>query len=1710
MGWRLLERMTIEEDRSHILMTLTTPHYGFNLLINTFTPLRTEHINNIMKAITKALPYRGAPLSTMQLLNDIRYSKLMTMHLNSYFINMMSETSEGKLEQFYKTSEDILILFDTMLLKAPMSSDQVFVVLTIMETAVKSIKKKGSLANSNELQTRIQEQIDTCNGLREERTARERSNPERTVDSSHEDTRPPPNNFREMSVIPTVEDVHATEKPFPRANKETGAYNDLNHYLDVQFRLLREDFIRPLRDGILLHKNQDTGDKKVRNTDIRVYESVQILYPQCTSTGVSYRIRFNVEKLRRVRWQATKRLIFGSLLCLSKDNFNNLIFATVSNRDPKMLAEGELDVHFEHDLEEMGTITPTDVFTMAETTSYFEAYRHVLGGLQNIDDDSLPFQQYLVHGHKSVEAPSYVMANREKIINFVSLCDEQESSDDEDGFQVQSPLERARRRRNRDKWQSVKLLESDTWPTKEELKLDDTQYDALQAALTKELAIIQGPPGTGKTYIGLKIVKILLKNRSLWTQRNERLRYRLAALDINLNDERNLESPILVVCYTNHALDQFLEGISEFCKTGIVRVGGRSKCEAMKKFSMRTLRQEMRSRSAVPEAVFRGRRDAQAKMRSLESEMDRVTSQLESCEKGILHEQVLQNFMLDRHYNDLASLYNMQGYQGYHQRQSLIIDWLGLGDLATEQDYANQNEALAEEEEEEIEVEEDAQIAEGQRVLDLDDEDPLRLRRMQYAENREVADRNLAFNFEDDNAEDSNEPQDPQQNDVWQIQKKAKKKRNRKIKRNLQDPTMMTPDEEAAVRNLWNLRFNDRWKLYRYWLLQYKTQIRRSIRNSEVEYQQTANRLREILNEEDKGIMKTAKVLGMTTTGAAKYRDILQEVQPKIIIVEEAAEVLEAHIVTTLSEGCKHLILIGDHKQLRPNPTVYELAEKYKLKVSLFERLLNNGMVCVTLGEQHRMRPEISTIMRHIYPNLRDHPSVTTYEDVMGVSKNVFFLDHRFHEDSDEDLKSKSNYHEAKFIAAFCNYLLLQGYQAEQITVLTAYTGQVMLLKKQMPRKRFEGIRITAIDNFQGEENDIILLSLVRSNKDNTVGFLKEDNRLCVALSRARQGLYVLGNFAVLEKSSRLWEKVVQTMKDDESLGRTLELYCQNHPDDARLKVQHSKDFENAPEGGCKKPCEYRLSCGHVCERMCHSYDKDHAKYKCNKICGKRLCNIQGHGCRRKCFEVCGDCKVPMEKVIPRCGHTEFVPCSIPPSRFRCTRQCGKKISCGHECRNYCGEDHECRDTCRAEVRKTLSCTHTVTVKCFQDPEKHPCPVKCRQLLDCEHPCPGSCSSCFRGRIHEPCRQNCGRTLVCGHPCGISCTRECPPCIRPCESKCVHSECRKSCGQPCVPCMEPCDWQCRHKTCSRMCSEPCDRDRCNAPCEKRLPCGHPCIGLCGELCPTQCRVCNEEEVKEIFFGDEDEDDARFVQLQDCGHIIEVNALDRWMGEKDTNDQGEIQIQMKKCPKCKTVIRKNRRYGTIINNILCDIENVKQLVLRESREEVETRKRKLHRENADLYDMDKKSFDIFEKRVYEDITYGELQCVGFGIQVVKNACEQRKRLKKKIDATLLKNPLVDMRRISSLARQILKELDALSTWATKVRIRFSNQEIEETKREMQRLCSFISLVLLSHGIVERKQKVPIDVIIKKDQQLELLKSGQVSSFNPHHKYTLIKH
>ena len=316
---------------------------------------------------------------------------------------------------------------------------------------------------------------------------------------------------------------------------------------------------------------------------------------------------------------------------------------------------------------------------------------------------------------------------------------------------------------------------------------------------------------------------------------------------------------------------------------------------------------------------------------------------------------------------------------------------------------------------------------------------------------------------------------------------------------------------------------HERWGLYFHWLRLYQNILRDEIKQQENMYKKLYMKYEEVRCIEDVAIMRQKLVVGMTTTSAARLQKSLRALKSPIVIVEEAAEILESHVVVSLTEHCKHLILIGDHQQLRPTTADYTIEKKYRLGISLFERLIRNGVHHDALEVQHRMRPEIcSLIAPTIYPNLKNHESVMSFPPVRGVGTNLFFINHDHPEELSGD-NSKQNLHEAQYLIRLAKYFILNNYEAEDVTILAAYSGQMFaLLRERKNIHVLEGVRITVLDNYQGEESKIILLSLVRNNKEGNIGFLQIENRICVALSRAKEGLYIMGNMELLCSKSEV------------------------------------------------------------------------------------------------------------------------------------------------------------------------------------------------------------------------------------------------------------------------------------------------------------------------------------------------------------------------------------------------------------------------------------------------------------------------------------------------------------------------------------------------------------------------------------------------------------
>ncbi|ODA84192.1 hypothetical protein RJ55_02710 [Drechmeria coniospora] len=359
------------------------------------------------------------------------------------------------------------------------------------------------------------------------------------------------------------------------------------------------------------------------------------------------------------------------------------------------------------------------------------------------------------------------------------------------------------------------------------------------------------------------------------------------------------------------------------------------------------------------------------------------------------------------------------------------------------------------------------------------------------------------------------------------------------------------------------------------------------------------------------------RILGCTTTGLAKYRGLIAALQPRIMLVEEAAEAREGNIAAALYPTLDQLVLVGDHQQLVPQVQVHELCvEPHRLNVSLFERLVNIKIPYCALRVQRRMVPTLRRVVQTFYPNLEDHESVTRpalRPPVPGMGDcRLWWFQNRWTQSRGADGYSYANPREAEMIVSFVRYLVQNGVRPQQVTVLAYYSAQVELIKRRMTRNAYLMVRAKAvrdetsadfewavrtIDGFQGEENDVILLSLVRG--PDTLGgrakpgFVADENRAVVATSRARCGFYIFGNVEnVLQGSRRsreTWGKVFRAFEGH--TGESLPVTCQAHG--KVTKISQPRDWDGVSTGGCHARCRVKCANGHPCLLTCHPRQTD-------------------------------------------------------------------------------------------------------------------------------------------------------------------------------------------------------------------------------------------------------------------------------------------------------------------------------------------------------------------------------------------------------------------------------------------------------------------------------------------------------------------------------------
>ena len=1000
--------------------------------------------------------------------------------------------------------------------------------------------------------------------------------------------------------------------------------------------------------------------------------------------------------------------------------------------------------------------------------------------------------------------------------------------------------------------------------------LDSGQSIALCESLCRGLAFTQGPPGTGKTYLGVSLAKVIISSRL------------------------KSPKPILCVTQTNHALDGYLHDLLNAGVTKIARLGRGSKEDWTTPYELRMLARKMKlttiERSTLSQGFLQVEGLAKEGASFCESMNDEGISWLairghlqanynpifqRFAKLETVDEQLLSDIRLARKAGGFAFEYWCRGGDLNDVEQLLVCFDTMLGDsnVTGEHDHVRTRERVL------------ATIA-------------------QNVEHAKV--------------------------DV----------------------------DEVSGRNVWSLSLEERELLLKKWkgeicpwiIVDQTAEIHRR-------HQAAVHRRKETQKAIDARLLGQQEVIGLTTSACARDWSMLKQLDLEVVICEEAGEVMEAHTLCTLFPSVSHAIFIGDPLQLRPQISQPALSLEtpggaaYRLDESLFERMMfpsTPGVLPLSTSQlnlQRRMHPEIADLMRAtLYPNLQDHESTCQHPSVAGLTDRIWWLNHKEPEDRPDHRsamsKSYSNAYEVEMIAGLVQYLVNSNeYDFGDIAVLTPYNGQLAALNSRLSmtcsillgdkdretllnlgrleeseiQRGFKTdvamttmLRLASIDSFQGEEAKIVILSTVRSNLEDRVGFLKTINRINVGCSRARDGFYIIGN-ASLMRGVEMWESILELLKRKKKIGPSFQTCCSRHTGRA-YEIHNPEDFETIPS--CQFPCGTELPCGHPCKEICHPPSL-HTRMLCSEPCNKYL-EPCGHQCTKSCGEACGDCLVELELTILSCGHQYSVTCSEVQTPSQLME----------------------RKVCKAVIETVaLVCGHHQDRLCSDKDELMICKEECGSQLECGHYCLGLCSDCKENASHPECLELCGKDQDCGHGCASPCHGgRCPPCQLPCQRSCSHGTCSQACSKICDPCVKTCTSSCEHQGISTtLCCLTYARIPCNEPCSRLLPCGHLCFSLCGERCPTTCAQCKTGEFP-----------AQSQLSLSCGHSFDVDVLDLHVGlEKvfEISDTGVIQsprpgistdiMTPLRCLECDMSCNDIRRYA-LISHLRAIPENIDRL------------------------------------------------------------------------------------------------------------------------------------------------------------------------------------
>ncbi len=261
-------------------------------------------------------------------------------------------------------------------------------------------------------------------------------------------------------------------------------------------------------------------------------------------------------------------------------------------------------------------------------------------------------------------------------------------------------------------------------------------------------------------------------------------------------------------------------------------------------------------------------------------------------------------------------------------------------------------------------------------------------------------------------------------------------------------------------------------------------------------------------------ILEESPVITSTLIGST--HEFIRDIDYDVVVIDEAGQALEAACWVPILKG-KKVVLAGDPFQLPPTVKSREAAQK-GLSKTMLERLVSNFDRVNLLEVQYRMHEDIMMFSNDQFYSgrLKAHVSNAGHLNFDG-DKPLEFLDTAgcgYEEMEGEDSESRQNIEEAKLIMRHFERWRHLAKGDESIAVISPYRAQVKALEELF--SSVPNVTVNTIDSFQGQERDVVYISLVRSNEKQEIGFLKDYRRMNVAMTRARKKLVVIGDSATL------------------------------------------------------------------------------------------------------------------------------------------------------------------------------------------------------------------------------------------------------------------------------------------------------------------------------------------------------------------------------------------------------------------------------------------------------------------------------------------------------------------------------------------------------------------------------------------------------------------